>query len=215
MAETSFLAEEQRRALDRLSRRAELRGFYLAGGCAIAIHLGHRRSLDLDFFSAEPGADLAAVERAAAEVFSRCEVVARSDVTVQLLCDGARLDFVRYPYPPLEPPVSSEHGVGVAGLLDLGVMKLAAIARRGLRRDFWDLHEIVERGHQPLRQLGVAYRSRFGVREADLYHVLKALTYFDDAERDPALPAGLTAAGWDGIKAFFRREAPKLVDSSS
>lgn len=51
----------------------------------------------------------------------------------------------------------------------------------------------------------------FGVRENDLYHVLKALTYFDDAERDPALPQGMTPALWQNIKTFFRSHAPELV----
>jgi hypothetical protein len=51
MAESTGLAPEFRRALDRLSRLPELRGYYLAGGTAVAMHLGHRQSLDLDFFS--------------------------------------------------------------------------------------------------------------------------------------------------------------------
>jgi hypothetical protein len=49
------------------------------------------------------------------------------------------------------------------------------------------------------------------VREADLYHVLRALTYFAEAEKDPVFPAGLDASGWAAIKAFFLTEAPKLV----
>ena len=89
-------------------------------------------------------------------------------------------------------------------------VKLAAISRRGLRRDFWDLFEALGTG-LTLRECGDAYLQRFGVREADLYHVLRALTYFDDAEKDPIFPRGLDTVKWDAIKAFFRREAPKLV----
>jgi len=92
-------------------------------------------------------------------------------------------------------------------------MKLSAISHRGLRRDCWDLFEILQTGIT-LRGCGEAYVERFGVREADLYHVLKALTYFDDAEKDPALPSGLDELRWGQIKAFFRKEAPKLVARS-
>lgn len=214
MAKPTGLAEEQRRALDRLSGRNEIAGYYLAGGSAIALHLGHRLSRDLDFFSLRSDADLTLVERGASQVFDHCEVISRSDAAVQLLCDGALIDFVRYPYPLLDPPIP-QAGVALAGLRDLAVMKLAAIARRGIRRDFWDLYAILRAGPHALAELGAAYRRRFGVRETDLYHVLKALTYFDDAERDPAMPAGMTEARWQEIKAYFRAEAPALVDGAS
>jgi hypothetical protein len=211
VAEPTGLAEEQRRALDRLSTSAASTGFYLAGGTAVAMHCGHRRSLDLGLFSLAPDADLDAAERWITKVFERCEVITRSDAALQLVCDGARIDLVRYPYAPLEAPELREGGILLARLRDLGTMKLAAIARRGLRRDFWDLFAILEIGGQDLAALTRDYVTKFGVRENDLYHVAKALTFFDDAERDPALPAGMTPALWASIKDFFRRQAPRLV----
>lgn len=45
-----------------------------------------------------------------------------------------------------------------------------------------------------------AYRRRYGVGESDIYHVLRALTYFADAEADELFPLGLTASGWEAIK---------------
>lgn len=72
-------------------------------------------------------------------------------------------------------------------------------------------HEVLRRANLTLRACGEAYVARFGVREADLYHVLRGLTYFDDAEKDPAFPPGLDAKKWSAIQEFFRSEAPKLV----
>jgi hypothetical protein len=89
-------------------------------------------------------------------------------------------------------------------------MKLAAIARRGLRRDFWDLYAIAESG-LTLRGAAAAYVKKFGVEEVDLYHVLRALTYYEDAEKDPVYPGGLTPRRWERIKLFFDAEAPKLL----
>ncbi len=213
MGDRTGLSDKQSSALDRLSRLPLLGDFYLAGGTAIAVHLGHRSSLDLDFFSRGPVADLDALKRAIEQVFDRVEVRAQTDVSLHLLCDGLPIDFVRYPYPPLEAPEPSPLGVGLAQLLDLAVMKLAAISRRGLRRDFWDLFEILRAG-PTLAAVGEAYTRRFGVREADLYHVLRALTYFDDAEKDPVLPRGMSEKKWGELKEFFRNEAPKLVAAS-
>jgi len=209
MADPDGLSDAQRRALDQLSAQPRMAGFYLAGGAALGVHLGHRRSVDLDFFSKAADADLEGMKAVLAPCFERVEVVAQSDVSLRLLCDGLPIDFVRYPYPPLEP-LAQTHGVGLAGLRDLAAMKLAAISRRGLRRDFWDLHAIVGAGLS-LRECADAYVRRFGVREADLYHVLRALTYFDDAEKDPVLPRGLDDAGWARIKGFFLAEAPRLL----
>jgi hypothetical protein len=211
MADTSRLPEAQRRALDRLRTVPPMADFYLAGGTAVAVHLGHRISRDLDFFSLRPDVDLEVVKESVRSAFGEAETVAQTDTAVQLLCDGAPIDLVRYPYPPVCSIERTSDGIAVAALLDLATMKLAAISRRGLRRDFWDLAEIVRRGSVPLEQACRAYRKRYGVAEADLYHVLRALTWFEDAERDPAYPAGLAEPAWREIRSFFLREAPPLL----
>lgn len=89
-------------------------------------------------------------------------------------------------------------------------MKLAAISRRGIRRDFWDLHELLHAGVD-LSAAGRAYRERFGSDESDLYHVFRSLTFFGDAEASRAYPKGLTPKKWSEIKRFFEAEAPKLL----
>lgn len=211
MADTSRLPEAQRRALGRLKSVPALAEFYLAGGTAVAVHLGHRISLDLDFFSVRPDVDLDLVRDSVRHAFSEASTVAQTDAAVQLLCDGTPIDFVRYPYPPLRAFERTSDGLAVAALLDLATMKLGAISRRGLRRDFWDLAEIVRRGGVSLEEACGAYRERYGVAEADLYHVLRALTWFEDAERDPVYPAGLTEAAWCELKELFVREAPRLL----
>ncbi len=213
MGEPGGLSSDQLRALDRLSGGVALRGFYLAGGTAIASHLHHRRSLDLDFFSVGSFADFDVVKTEVRVAFDEVTVVGESTVAIRLLCDQVPIDFVQYPYPTIEPLGKGPAGVGLASLLDLATMKLAAISKRGLRRDFWDLFAIGRNGIA-LQQSGAAYVRRFGVAEADLYHVLRALTYFDDAEKDPVLTAGLDDATWAEIKAFFRHEAPQLVGAS-
>src|SRR5262249_48032702 len=120
------------------------------------------------------------------------------------------VDLVRYPYAPLEPPEAGREAIPVAGLRDLAAMKLAAVSRRGLRRDFWDLYALAP-GGLPLKEATQAYAAKFGAKEADLYHVLRALTYFDDAEKDPEYPRGLSARRWAAIKEFFKTETPKLL----
>jgi hypothetical protein len=196
--------------LDRLRAVPSLKGFYLAGGSALTAHLGHRRSADLDLFSASDDVDLEAVRRDIARREETLVVVEVSDVALRLRIAGVPVDVVRYPYAPLDRPRPGIDGFPLASLRDLAVMKLAAIARRGLKRDFWDLHEILSTG-LTLRAATKAYRQRFGRSEADLYAVLRALTFFDDAEADPSFPRGLTRKHWAEVMRFFQAEAPGLL----
>ncbi len=211
MGRSTGVSPDQRRTLDRLSRLGPLAGFYLAGGTAIAAHLGHRRSLDLDLFSRAPDADLDAPRLAIAGMFEDAEVLEATDVTLRLLVGRGPIDLVRYPYPLLQKPMPGPGGFPLARALDLAAMKLAAVARRGIRRDFWDLHELATSGGISLARASRAYVERFGVGEADLYAVLRALTYFGDADAEPLWPAGLGPRKWAAIRAYFEAEAPRLL----
>ena len=204
------LAEEQLRTLGRLASLDIAQRIYLAGGTAVAFHLAHRSSFDIDLFTRSRDESLDGLYVALHQAADRIEVIGRTEVTLRLRLDGLAVDVVQYPYPLLAPPSDGPADFPVAGLLDLAAMKLAAIARRGLRRDFWDLYAILQTG-MTLRDAADAYLARFGLAEPDLYHVMRALTYFDDAERDPVLPEGLTAAAWERFKEFFSAEAPSLL----
>jgi len=210
MGEAPVLAEEQDRALDRLSRVPELQRYYLAGGTAVAWHLHHRRSRDLDLFSLEPDVDLERLRERLATTVAGIEVVAITDASLRLRVEAAAVDIVRYPYRPLVPPAPGPRGFLVAAPRDLAAMKLATIASRGLRRDFWDLHAIVAT-LVPLPEAVGAYLQRFGLTQPDVYHLARALVYFVDAERDAVFPAGLSAEHWEEIKAWFRAQAPAIV----
>ena len=100
-------------------------------------------------------------------------------------------------------------GFAVAGRMDLAAMKLAAISHRGLRRDFWDAHEIFTRGGVSIDQALEAYLKRFGKAEPD--HVLRSLTFFDDTEQEAMMPAGLTPEHWRTIQEYFLAEVPNVV----
>jgi len=213
MANATRLAPEQSRALARLKAVAAVRPFYLAGGTAVAFHLGHRVSRDLDLFA--QGVELDALHASLVRDLTDMEVLAVTDATLQIKLEGIPIDLVRYGYALLEGTQLGPEGFQVAGLLDLAVMKLAAIAHRGLRRDFWDAHELLTRGGLHLDNVLVGYLRRFGKSEPDLYHVLRSLTFFEDADREPLMPAGLLLEHWDVIRDYFLREAPAALQRRS
>lgn len=104
MGKSTGLAQPQLCALDRLKEVPGLEAFYLAGGTAIAIHLDHRRSLDLDLFSLRRDINLDEIATAASAALSDFRVLGQSDATLRAVLGGVVVDFVRYSYPPLAPP---------------------------------------------------------------------------------------------------------------
>jgi hypothetical protein len=208
MGKSPSLAPEQQRTLGRLKELIAKHGLYLAGGGAVAHHARHRQSLDLDLFSLKPDLDLERFRDETISTLDGARTLGLTDATLRLDIAGTAVDVVKYPYAPLDPPLAGPEGVPVAGLRDLTAMKLAAVSRRGIRRDFWDLHELLQQG-MTLGDALDCYALRYGTAHSDRYHVLRALTYFEDAERDRVMPRGLTKNRWQEIRSFFEQVAPK------
>lgn len=208
MAKVAPLSAQQLRALARLSKMGLLDAVYLAGGSGIAIHLEHRLSNDLDLFSNDREVDMDRMRRDFVEALG-AEVVSQSDATLTVRVAGAMIDVVRYPYARLGRSRRGPEGVSVASLRDLAAMKLAAIARRGVQRDYWDLYEILTRSRLTLHAVCDDYLRKFGVAEADIYHVLRALNWFEEAESGAPMPRGLTHAKWKRIRTWFETQVPR------
>jgi hypothetical protein len=171
---------------------------YLAGGVAVALRFRHRRSLDLDLFvdGSDPVALVGALEARGVRILTRAEGTLHLDV------GGVPASILRYGYPLLgESEMLPGIPIAVASLEDLECMKLSAIAGRGARRDFWDLHEALRARGGTLAEALVAYRRKFAAE--DTGHVVRSLVYFDDAEAEP-MPGGLTEEAWGRIKADLR-----------
>lgn len=178
---------------------------YLAGGTALAFQLGHRRSYDLDLFTPTDFNVDGVVEslgRLPDFVIEQLGVG-----TINARVGATKLSILRYPYPLLA--LTTEHlGVQLANLLDIGVMKLTAIANRGLRRDFVDLAVLLE--HFTLAQLLDARDRKLGPLAGVRIHLLKSLLYFADADADQhpdVLRVNLT---WSAVKATIERAVSDL-----
>lgn len=137
-------------------------------------------------------------------------VVNQTDATLRLQIGDVPVDIVRYPYRLLEKPLVGVRGFAVPTLLDLATMKISALSRRGLARDFWDLYAILHEGWT-LDAVLHAYVEKFGVSETDVYHVMRSLTWFEDAKKESPRPVGLTSALWRRIQAFFVAESARVM----
>ena len=181
---TEAIAPSCQTALTYLRQQPWLEGYYLAGGTALALQIGHRISTDLDWFT--PSHLLEAAERDAlrTKLISTGDYSDRSEQDGQFYCQlaGADVSFIYQHHPLLEAPINYQ-GVPLASPIDIGVMKLAAINSRGTRRDFVDLYCL--RDSAPLERLLQLAEVKYADRPSFLDIAVRALAYFADAEQQP------------------------------
>lgn len=178
----------------------------LYGGTAIAVHLHHRVSRDLDFFFDDPGVDLAAL-RAVLEEVTPTAVTTQTADTLNLLFGHTKVQFLSaIGQRPVEPSTTVE-GLRVAGLRDLGATKMKVVGDRGELRDYFDIMMIEKRTPIRAEQMLADYLSRYGdTNENNLVHIVTALGYLGDVADDPGLPVKRTV-----IEKYWAQRQPQLV----
>jgi hypothetical protein len=182
------------------------KSFYLAGGTALGLQLGHRRSVDLNYYS--PIEDIHSLE----------DILHRSLESVSpLMADsgwgslvfqvgGVRIGFFSYGNDLVEPLVEAE-GIRIASVTDIALMKMEALLERAERTDFLDLYAICQR--QPLRELlDLAPRKYPDVGDFSA-RVIKRLVYFERADEEFSPPL-LEPVEWDTVKKYFHQQAADL-----
>jgi hypothetical protein len=192
------------RSLHDLQALGVLDRCYLAGGTGLALHLGHRRSHDLDFFSRDPVEPEVLIRRM--KTLAGFALASQAPDTLHVTFQSIKVSFLAYPYPVLFP-FATFLGVNVADPRDIACMKLSAISNRGTKRDFVDLYLMA-------KQCGLAhllewFKQKYADVNHSLTHVLKSLSWFEDADKEP-MPDMLAPLLWEDVKRFFRGEASRL-----
>jgi len=197
------------RALDFFSQESWLADppWYLAGGTALALQVGHRNSEDLDFFTTEklfPATDIL-------QHFSTPDWksdIAR-DGTIWGRYKNAKVSFISYPFYIPKMPKLQYGTIAVLDARDIAVMKIVAMSQRGRKRDFLDLYWYATHA-EPLIDVIRRLPEQFPTVAHDYHHILKSMLYFEDAENDP-MPQLHFKTDWKEIKAYFRREVPEIA----
>jgi len=170
----------------------ELSDFALAGGTSLALQLGHRESYDLDLFSQ--------IDFSTDEIFLYLESVYRANLISKSrhilisMIEDVKVDCVFHPY-AFRHPLIVEDGIRLVHIEDVAAMKISAIAGRGRKRDFYDLHFLLEKFTLP--ELLDFYAEKYG--ESSVFHALRSLTYYEDAETD-ADPVVFKDVDWKNVK---------------
>ena len=182
--------------------------WYLAGGTALALQAGHRSSVDLDFFTTRKEfAPQRVTERFSPDAWTT-DIMREGTLYGRLR--GAKASFIAYPFFVPRRPFLSLGSVPVLDTRDIAVMKIVAISQRGRKRDFVDLYWLCK-NQEPLEKIFLRLPDQYPNISHDFHHVIKSLTYFDDADHDP-MPKLFFDADWNSIKRFFRKEAVAVAE---
>ncbi len=171
---------------------SDLHDTCLVGGTALALQLGHRKSIDLDMFGNihSPASE---IRRKLSETHT-LQILKESDNINIYLVDGVKVDFVNYAYDWLNPIVT-EDNLRLASVEDIAAMKIAAVIGRGTRKDFIDLYFLLRT--YSMKEILDFYSDKYP--DGSLFIAVKSLSYFDDAETDP-MPEMLESVSWQCVK---------------
>jgi len=178
--------------LKKIQADKDFNEFVLVGGTALALQIGHRISIDLDFFMHSAlGIDnfIPLLTK-----FGEIELVNRTDNILNLTINQIKVDFITYQYPFIKPRIEID-GIKLASLQDIGAMKLSAITGRGTKKDFVDLYFLLK--EFSMNDLIGFYKKKYP--KTNLLPLYRSLTYYNDADLDPD-PEMLINISWEQMK---------------
>lgn len=189
--------------LKELMQVDELKSFNLVGGTALALQYGHRFSEDIDLFCFNSFHQIA-LQKKLNDLYAP-DFIVNNYYLIQCVCKGIKVDLLNCPYPPLFQPIE-EDGIRMLQIKDIAPMKLAAIANRGAKKDFFDLYLLLR--HFSLEELLALYKEKFQVKET--ISVIRAIQYFEDAEEDKD-PICFKKTSWKLVKTTIGSKVKEFV----
>lgn len=208
----SVLPERQRHVWNRLA--ATPKDFVLYGGTALALRLGHRESVDFDFFSCRafqppelirsiPYLHGQKITQEGASTLS-CAIAAKGGIVGISFFGDLSLGQIA------APDLVESNGIAVASLRDIFGMKCATVPQRSETKDYRDVHALITQAHLDLAE-GIAAAAAIYGSQYNPVLTLQALAYFDDLPEP--LPADMRADLLAAVKSVSLQNLPTLAAS--
>jgi len=173
--------------------------FYLVGGTAIALQIGHRESIDFDLFTAKPF-KRNLIKKNLGKFGFPYQVIFEDGDQLHMLINDTKLTFYEYPY-PIEASVAFDQIIYMPNLLSLAAMKAFALGKRAKWRDYVDLYFLL-RDHFGLAELITHSENIYsGMFNAKLF--LEQLTYYQDVDYRQPISFVSTSVSNHEIESFL------------
>ena len=207
MLQTQTITDNTLDLLKTLMTIPLLNQFALVGGTNLALRFGHRLSIDLDFFTNKPFHPESLYQLLESK-FSNIVLASQSENMLFIYLNEIKVDLVLLPYPYLKP-IEDFDGIRLVAVEDIAAMKLSAIASRGVKKDFWDIAELLD--HFSLGEMINFYQAKYSSR--DIFHLLRSLVYFEDAEAQKD-PQPLKDTKWLQVKQKIEAATKLYIEQS-
>ena len=205
---TTVLSKNAQDALALLGRSRVLpEKTYLAGGSALALHYGHRISVDFDFFTPVVFKENNIIQQL--RKIGNFEMAEKHKNTILGDFNKVKFSLFKYDYPLVFSPINYL-GIEIARPEDIAAMKLVAIMDRGTIKDFIDVYFLIKNGVS-LEQSFHYYNKKYKNLANNIYSIIKSLTYFDDADLKE-MPEMVEKIDWKTVKKFFQKEVVTLAN---
>jgi hypothetical protein len=193
--------------LKKLMELPELTDFLLVGGSALSLLYGHRLSVDLDLFSSVnfDNEALAGIVEKSFKNFTYRSV--SNPIGLFGFIGDVKVDFVKYHRHPAIAPTILTDGIRLMSMPDIIAMKVNAVMKRGVKKDFWDIAELLQ--HYSIKDFISFYEQKFPTQHL-LISVPQAITYFDDAEESED-PISLKGQTWETVKKFIQQKVSEFL----
>ncbi|MBI2017957.1 nucleotidyl transferase AbiEii/AbiGii toxin family protein [Candidatus Daviesbacteria bacterium] len=202
---TNTLSKNAAGVLAILGKSKILKNAYLAGGTACALQLGHRVSLDLDFFTEKEFSTEIVLEQLKNLPGFKLDETAKWTILGSF--PKVKFSYFYYRYPLIKKTVIFSQ-INLASLEDIAAMKIDAVCSRGTKRDFIDLYFLAKKF--PLQKMFKFYDEKYGKLSNNIVHIVRSLDYFADADPQD-LPKMLIPVYWEEVKKFFQDQTIKLA----
>lgn len=191
---TDILPGNTKAVLETLGRMETISDFYLSGGTALALQIGHRESEDLDFFS-EVDFEPTKIQKEF-EKLGKLDGLEVESGTLNFFWNGVKIQFLHYPYKLLERKVVF-NGIQISSKIDIACTKLLTVSSRGSKKDFIDIYFLLQEYDPNL--LFEKLKEKYPESDYNQFHILKSLVYFADADDQPS-PRMHKKVDWEEIK---------------
>lgn len=188
--------------LKQLMAIPELHDFALVGGTALAIRYQHRLSIDLDLFSVKnfDNSELVAILEQHFPKFSYRST--NNPIGVFGFIGDVKVDFIKHHRFQLIDELIIEDGIRFYSDKDIMAMKVAAILKRAVKKDFWDIAELLK--HYSLNDVLEAYHKKYQDQILSI-SIPFAITFFEDAEESED-PISLKKQTWQQVKKEIQKK---------
>jgi hypothetical protein len=191
--------------IKRIQGFKEFENLRLVGGTGLALHFGHRISVDIDLFGDFSCDDITIMKLL--NKVGQTSIINQSSNIKIFQIEGVKTDIVNYHYPWLKNPLFL-NDIVLADIEDIAAMKLSAITGRGTKKDFVDLFFLLKKF--TLKEMLSMYLQKY--QDGSEFLVVKSLAYFDDADEQEDCQM-LIDVNWKDVKAYIISEVQKYIKS--